>query len=1618
MQALFNYFQQKEIPSLTLCHPNKTKLYSLGLAYSIKNTLRYNALSEIEFEYPQSSDGGATIDPSYALLQGKMLVLVENVGYYIIHDATEDLSGSVPIKHVIGMSLESEMLSRRLTGFSITGEDAYFATVLQTVLNLIPSWTIGTIDASLLLLNRVFEINNSTIYNFLMNDMSKAFGCIFEFDTFNKTVSAISNVIPSANTNILLSFDNLVKNIQFKEITEEICTALYCYGGGDLDIRNVNPLGSNVIYNFTHFKTANWMSQELINVLTTWEGAVEMLQPTYILRLAELQTLSEEMIALQIDMTTLLGELQSDTVVRETKLHQTPPADTTIEDAAIAAHLISITSKGIDIENKQQAIDFKNSVLRKIVHSLTFTKKISYAMFKNDVASMTATLGEMLGSWTNIYNNNSTYPFFVPNLLATKTPTITAAIIDAELIGKTILTISTARLSSWTGPLSDAEKISLLVFINQEITLLDTLYSIFQSIIPNTSITVSIDEIIIRLRTYAQIFDPYTLIGVPYIYEGYAGTYYGTPQLTDAQYLELTSYIFENTYTNSNIIATESMSVSDVQSQSQQLYNQSLTVLAKTSVPRYEFTGEFLNFMAIKDFSSFISELDLGKVINIKKDDDTTIEAVLLEMSITYDDPTNFGMTFSNSFRLDNSGFIYSDILGAAAQLGSIAQPSGFTSGSIGGWTVGSINLGTPFAEISSRGYVSFGNSPPTTYGNNVGAWFGFMNAPKMSLYSNINNYLQWDGSKLLVKAENFTLDSLGNITATSATLSGDITALTGHIGGWVVGATSLTDVAGTVGMSSAVTGGDDIRFWAGNVIPTIASFSVTEAGVLTASSGTIGGCVLATTSIGSTTFVSGPLGSGWNISNTGTAEFQNAMIRGTLRTSVFEKDTISVVNGIVLISSGDVLAVNMTALDASTLTIKGETSFVANEVLRIKDGTDDEWMLVTSAASAPTYTVTRDLAGAYGTNANPVWKAGTTVASMGVGTGTKTGFITLDSSSSYSPFIDIYGRNSNTYSDYTLHARLGWLKGITDSSVGLATTDTWGLYSDNVYLKGTIVASSGTIGGWSITSTTIQNAGATVKLGSTGNLAFGTTPPTSATVGTGLWLDSTGMYGLASNVLQAKFDAVTGAITAGGSKFIADVNGARFIEDTGSSTSVSRLRTNIKDSGTEYLAGSHYSSWVGGTNICATVVMSYRATGHPWVKNQLILAAADTELSHDVRITLDAQTETIEINNNTTIAGTLTANTITAKQPWRNVKSYGVLPANSGATNTTNIATAIGALLDGDVLYFPAGIYNFADPGSGVAPVTITNKSITIRGDGVHVSILRFTGCHGIAVSIGSEFKYGAIRDISVETLTAGTYTAIKCTGAGAGNNMNFLLENVDVRPENAGTNSWAIGIELVDTRITKVVNCSAGGNISYMSYGIHIMPAAAGPVSCNVDIINFTCTLAQYAIRIDDAGAEGVHIINPLLYGVNYGISWLSPNGGNPDLQVDEGHIAAYISCIEIQNVPQSSITNVLCYKRSDSASDFVGIHVLNSESVRIVGCVVQNTGTGTVNQGIKLTSGSTECTIIGNVINTMTGGVAIWLEAGANYNSVIGNAGLSNSTTILDSGTGNDVAHNPMH
>ena len=104
-------------------------------------------------------------------------------------------------------------------------------------------------------------------------------------------------------------------------------------------------------------------------------------------------------------------------------------------------------------------------------------------------------------------------------------------------------------------------------------------------------------------------------------------------------------------------------------------------------------------------------------------------------------------------------------------------------------------------------------------------------------------------------------LTAAGNIEASNGTFRGTITATTGAIGGWTIGASSLTAGSGatTVGLDSTVTAGDDVRIYAGSATLASAPFRVTEAGAVTmtnltvvGTAGSITGALIHTASSGS----------------------------------------------------------------------------------------------------------------------------------------------------------------------------------------------------------------------------------------------------------------------------------------------------------------------------------------------------------------------------------------------------------------------------------------------------------------------------------------------------------------------------------------------------------------------------------------------------------------------------------------------------------------------------------------------------------------------------------------------------------------------------------------------
>jgi len=203
----------------------------------------------------------------------------------MITGVIENNDGIVKYKEVNCESLEVELSSRKLTGF-VSGSGIYDENGNLVSLNPVPltmtqfyteilpylgGWTFDIIPENMDAKYRSFDVSDTTIYNLLMTEAEEAYECIFDFDTDGNRIFIYDANTDIEITDIFISHDNVITSMTVEEVTDELATCLYVVGGGDLDIRYVNPLGNNYIYNFQYFKTTDWMEQSLIDALNVWE---------------------------------------------------------------------------------------------------------------------------------------------------------------------------------------------------------------------------------------------------------------------------------------------------------------------------------------------------------------------------------------------------------------------------------------------------------------------------------------------------------------------------------------------------------------------------------------------------------------------------------------------------------------------------------------------------------------------------------------------------------------------------------------------------------------------------------------------------------------------------------------------------------------------------------------------------------------------------------------------------------------------------------------------------------------------------------------------------------------------------------------------------------------------------------------------------------------------------------------------------------------------------------------------------------------------------------------------------------------------------------------------------
>jgi hypothetical protein len=249
-------------------------------------------------------------------------------------------------------------------------------------------------------------------------------------------------------------------------------------------------------------------------------------------------------------------------------------------------------------------------------------------------------------------------------------------------------------------------------------------------------------------------------------------------------------------------------------------------------------------------------------------------------------------------------------------------------------------------ADVTVQGLriTSENGSSVLTIDNNV-------NGANDGIYINANNYWYTDGKF-----------SVGNSTKslvwdnTNLSLTGNIYAVGGTIGGFTIGEDSLTAGTGSTSIGINTIGHP---FYAGNAVPESAPFKVTSTGELTATNANITGAITATsgTFTGEVNATSGTISGDFTI--TGNTKISGSVFVGSSPTT---GQRISINgSGIIGIDNSDIVVFNLPAVGNETPTIR---NFNALETKITGEGENAYLIAGTTGASATNVIVRGDKTG------------------------------------------------------------------------------------------------------------------------------------------------------------------------------------------------------------------------------------------------------------------------------------------------------------------------------------------------------------------------------------------------------------------------------------------------------------------------------------------------------------------------------------------------------------------------------------------------------------------------------------------------------------------------------
>lgn len=367
---VYDEYGKPILHQLYLAYPNKNYIGKINFIRNYQPTFKFysQGANSIELDVHESLNGDS--NPIYNQIEVKLLVEVVGIGWFTIISCEEQSEGLEHYKHISLESYETFLLGKQLDDINDVFGLYDTMDTEHSILHICAKysgWNIGHVDNELVSQFRTFNVDSTDIYTFLMGDVSSSFKCIFKFDTYEETINTYLPEHLGDDTNIFISNRNILQKYNKSSTSDKIVTKLKVRGGTgsngiQLDIRDINPDGSNELINLDYYLPM--MSEGLRNAWTAYQAKYNNSLTNFNTLITSLKNKMEEKVALDSELKTLEMNRDAQDEIVKSYIYTHPnihPSINGYQDYLTAlnsynSYVTQVTNKRAQIKTKETEI--------------------------------------------------------------------------------------------------------------------------------------------------------------------------------------------------------------------------------------------------------------------------------------------------------------------------------------------------------------------------------------------------------------------------------------------------------------------------------------------------------------------------------------------------------------------------------------------------------------------------------------------------------------------------------------------------------------------------------------------------------------------------------------------------------------------------------------------------------------------------------------------------------------------------------------------------------------------------------------------------------------------------------------------------------------------------------------------------------------------------------------------------------------------------------------------------------------------------------------------------------------------------------------------------------------